>query len=63
MADAFLENAFGQGYEEWEGFDEFHVVGYEETDGFDYDAYKANGFKLEDESEPYLAPWPKDLPF
>ena len=63
MADAFLENSFGEGYEEWEGFDEFHVVGYEETDNFDYEAYKANGFKLEDEPEPYLAPWPKDLPF
>ncbi len=63
MADAFLESSFGEGYEDWEGFDEFHEVGYEETDGFDYEAYKANGFKLADETEPYLAPWPKDLPF
>ena len=57
------ESAFGEGYEEWEGFDEFHVVGYEETDSFDYEAYKANGFKLADEPVPYLAPWPKGKPF
>ena len=63
MADAFLESSFGEGYEDWEGFDEFHVVGYEETDNFDYEAYKANGFKLPSEEVPYLAPWPKDRPF
>ena len=63
MADAFLESSFGEGYEDWDGFDEFHVVGYEETDNFDYEAYKANGFKLPDETVPYLAPWPKDRPF
>ena len=36
MADAFLESSFGEGYEDWEGFDEYHVVGYEETDSFDF---------------------------
>ncbi len=63
MADAFLDNSFGEGYEDWEGFDDYHIVGYEETDNFDYEAYKANGFHLADEQEPKLAPWPKGLPF
>ena len=63
MADAFLDHAFGDGYEDWGGFDEYHVVGYEETENFDYEAYKANGFKLADETVPNLAPWPKGLPF
>ena len=38
-------------------------MGYEHTDNFDYEAYKANGFKLPSEEVPYLAPWPKDRPF
>lgn len=63
MADAFLDHAFGEGYEDWEGFDAYHQVGYEETEGFDYQAYKANGFRLEDETVPPLAPWPKGLAF
>jgi RpiB/LacA/LacB family sugar-phosphate isomerase len=63
MADAFLDYSFGQGYEAWEGFDAFHVMGYEQTEHFDYEAYKANGFKLADETVPKLAPWPPGLPF
>ena len=50
MADAFLDHSFGEGYEDWPGFDEYHVVGYEETEHFDYEAYKAlNGFRLADD--------------
>jgi RpiB/LacA/LacB family sugar-phosphate isomerase len=63
MADAFLDNSFGEGYEDWEGFDEYHVVGYEETENFDYEAYKANGFKLDDETVPELGPQPDGLAF
>ena len=63
MADAFLEHSFGEGYEDWEGFDQYHIVGNEETLSFDYEAYKANGFKLEDETEPPLGPQPKGLAF
>ena len=63
MADAFLDHSFGEGYEDWEGFEEYHVVGYEETESFDYEAYKANGFRLADESEPPLGPWPRGLAF
>ena len=47
MADAFLEHKLGDGYEDWEGFYEFHKLGYDELEHFDYEAYKANGFKLE----------------
>ena len=63
MADAFLDHEFGEGYEHWDGFDQYHVVGYEETEHFDYEAYKANGFKLDDESEPPLGPQPKEMAF
>lgn len=63
MADAFLESSFGEGYEDWDGFDEFHVVGYEETENFDYEAYKANGFRLADETVPPLGPPPQGLAF
>ncbi len=63
MADAFLDHSFGEGYEEWEGFLEYHVVGYEETEHFDYEAYKANGFRLADETVPPLGPPPLGLAF
>jgi ribose 5-phosphate isomerase B len=63
MADAFLEHSFNEGYEEWEGFDRYHIVGNEETLDFDYEAYKANGFKLADETVPPLGPPPQGLAF
>ena len=46
MADAFLESSLGDGYEEWDGFYDYHLVGYQEVEDFDYDAYRANGFRL-----------------
>src|SRR5690606_38268029 len=46
MADAFLENSVGDGYEDWDGFYEYHKLGYAETEQFDYEAYKANGFEV-----------------
>ena len=42
MADAFLTSSFCEGYEDWEGFDEYHEVGWAEVENFDYEAYKAN---------------------
>lgn len=63
MADAFLEHSFNDGYEEWEGFDRYHIVGNEETLNFDYEAYKANGFRLADETVPPLGPPPQGLAF
>jgi ribose 5-phosphate isomerase B len=63
MADAFLENSLGDGYEDWDGFYEYHRVGYQECEDFDYEAYKTNGFRLADESVPPLGPQPKRLAF
>jgi len=63
MAEAFLENDFGGGYENWEGFYEYHKLGYDECENFDYESYKANGFALKDSPEVWLAPQPKDLAF
>ena len=63
MADAFLESSFGEGYEDWDGFDEYHQIGYEETENFDYEAYKANGFEVIDPREAPLGPQPRELAF
>jgi RpiB/LacA/LacB family sugar-phosphate isomerase len=63
MADAFLEHSFGEGYEDWQGFDEYHRVGYEECEDFDYEAYKANGFEEVDPREAPLGPEPRGLAF
>lgn len=46
MAEAFLNNDMGTGYEWWEGFYEFHKLAYDELEAFDYAEYKKNGFKL-----------------
>lgn len=45
IAEAYLSSNFGDGYEDWENFNEFHKLAYDEIDQFDYEAYKANGFK------------------
>jgi ribose 5-phosphate isomerase B len=63
MADAFLDHSFGEGYEDWPGFYEYHEVGYEETEHFDYEAYKANGFEVVDPREAPLGPPPPGLAF
>ena len=63
MAEAFLTSEFCEGYEDWEGFYEWHEIGYREIDEFDYEAFKASGFKVVDEPRIDMAPWPKDLPY
>lgn len=63
MADAFLESSLGDGYEGWEGFDEYHRVGFQECEDFDYAAYKANGFQVPDPTVPLLGPEPVGLSF
>jgi ribose 5-phosphate isomerase B len=63
MADAFLESELGEGYEDWEGFYEYHRRGYEECEAFDYEAYKANGFQVPDPSVPALGPEPPGLAY
>ena len=56
IADAYLGAELGSGYEWWKNFYEFHKLAMDELDAFDYEAYKANGFKLE-----HLADYPLDL--
>lgn len=46
IAKAFLNNNFGDGYEWWENFYEFHKLAYDELEQFDYESFKANGFEL-----------------
>ncbi|NLJ94592.1 MAG: RpiB/LacA/LacB family sugar-phosphate isomerase [Clostridiaceae bacterium] len=59
MADAFLNHNLGDGYEEWDGFYEYHKFGYDECENFDYEAFKANGFKFEEEPKIELADQPE----
>lgn len=47
------------GYEDWEGFYEYHKLGYDELENFDYEAYKANGFSLPNPGRAPLGPEPK----
>ena len=47
MADAFLNNNLGDGYEWWPNFYEFHKLAYDELEAFDYEAFKRNGFEVE----------------
>lgn len=63
MADAFLEHSLGEGYEDWEGYYEFHKIGVDECNEFDYEAYKANGFQVPHPRDAYLAPLPKGVAF
>lgn len=44
IADAYLYHNFGDGYEWWPNFYEFHELAYNELDNFDYETFKANGF-------------------
>ncbi len=46
IADAFLYNNLGDGYEWWPNFYEFHKLAYDELDNFDYEEFKKNGFEF-----------------
>ena len=46
MAEVFLKNDLGSGYEWWHNFYEFHKLAVDELDAFVYEEYKANGFKV-----------------
>ena len=58
-AKAFLEHNIGDGFEYWENFKEFHQLAYDELNSFDYEAYKANGFRLEEKGQVHLGPDPR----
>ena len=63
MADAFLDHDLGDGYEDWDGFYEYHRLGYEECENFDYDAYRANDFRVPGQRTIELGPEPEALAF
>ena len=46
IADAYLSNELGSGWEWWHNFYEFHKLAIDELEAFDYEAYKQNGFKV-----------------
>ena len=46
IAEAFLNNDLGSGYEWWHNFYEFHKLSLDELEVFDYEEYKANNFKI-----------------
>ncbi|MEH7382954.1 RpiB/LacA/LacB family sugar-phosphate isomerase [Bacillus sp. JJ1533] len=46
IADAFLNNNLGDGYEWWPNFYEFHKLACDELDAFDYEEFKKNGFEV-----------------
>ncbi len=52
IAEAFLENNLGSGYEWWDTFYDYHKFAHDEIDNFDYAAYKANGFQFKSQETP-----------
>ena len=46
IADAYLANSLGSGWEWWHNFYEFHKLAIDELEAFNYDEYKKNGFKI-----------------
>lgn len=55
IADLFLNNNMGDGYEWWPNFYEFHKLAYDELEAFDYEEFKANGFEVKKLGEVELA--------
>ncbi|MBR6558413.1 MAG: RpiB/LacA/LacB family sugar-phosphate isomerase [Clostridia bacterium] len=55
IADLFLENNMGDGYEWWPNFYEFHKLAYDELEAFNYEEFKANGFEVKKLGEVELA--------
>ena len=46
IADAYLGNSLGSGWEWWHNFYEFHKLAIDELEAFNYEEFKANGFKV-----------------
>ena len=46
IADAYLSNELGSGWEWWHNFYEFHKLAIDELEAFNYEEFKANGFKV-----------------
>ena len=47
IAEAFLNNDLGTGYEWWPNFYEFHELALRELEAFDYETYRKNGFRMD----------------
>ena len=47
IAEAFLNHEFGEGYEWWPNFYEYHELALRELEAFDYEKFRANGFEVE----------------
>ena len=47
IADAYLSNSLGSGWEWWHNFYEFHKLAIDELEAFDYETYKKNGFRVD----------------
>ena len=47
IADAYLSNSLGSGWEWWHNFYEFHKLAMDELEAFDYETYKKNGFRVD----------------
>ena len=61
IADAFLEHNLGDGYEDWDGYYEYHKLAYDELEAFDYETFKRNRFLLSPLGEVKLGPEPSGL--
>lgn len=59
-AKAFLEHNFGDGYEYWPNFKEYHKLAYDELEAFDYEEFKRNGFKVNKLGEVDIPPDPHE---
>lgn len=46
MAEAFLNHDFGDGYENWKNFKEFHQLAYDELEDFNYEEFRNNHFQV-----------------
>ena len=46
IADSYLSNSLGSGWEWWHNFYEFHKLAIDELEAFNYEEYKKNGFKM-----------------
>ena len=46
IADAYLANSLGSGWEWWHNFYEFHKLAIDELEAFNYEEYKKKGFKV-----------------
>lgn len=52
IAEAFLNNDLGSGYEWWDTFYDYHKFAHDEIDNFNFEEFKKNGYKFLPEETP-----------